>query len=139
MASPDRLGESLGSNTPAYTKSYLSELKASTPSTPPPRRAQQAIVDEDGDVSLDVGTGDEDVSMDVFSESAIPAESSILAAKQKRERLRTTGVSEDFISLSVTERREDDGPHPESRLAREEDELGDGDDGTHFSRSSERS
>ena len=37
---------------------------------------------------------------------------------------------EDFISLSVTRRDEvSQGPHPESRLVREEDELGEGDDG----------
>lgn len=36
----------------------------------------------------------------------------------------------DFISLSVT-RKEDlyQGPHPESRLMREDDDLGEGDDG----------
>lgn len=39
---------------------------------------------------------------------------------------------EDFISLSVTKRSEDTGPHPESRLVREEDELGEGDDGTFY-------
>lgn len=45
--------------------------------------------------------------------------------------MRKTGVSssEDYISLSVTRRTEDQGPHPESRLVREEDELGEGDDG----------
>ena len=35
---------------------------------------------------------------------------------------------EDFISLSVTKRDEYAGPHPESRLVREEDELGEGED-----------
>lgn len=66
------------------------------------------------------------------TETAIPSGSSILAAKQKRERLRAgTGVEEDFISLSVTKRSDfSQGPHPESRLVREEDELGDADDGT---------
>lgn len=62
----------------------------------------------------------------------IPSESSILAAKQKRERMRETKPSEEdgFISLSVTRRdAEYKGPHPESRLVREEDELGEGDDG----------
>lgn len=63
----------------------------------------------------------------------IPSESSIAAAKQKRERLRTARVEDDkdgFISLTAM--KEDDGPagpHPESRLMREEDELGEGDDG----------
>jgi GC-rich sequence DNA-binding factor len=40
------------------------------------------------------------------------------------------GPHEDYISLSV-ERREDmsPGPHPESRLVREEDEIGEGEEG----------
>ena len=65
----------------------------------------------------------------------IPSESSIRDAKQRRERLRqtkgTAGNDEDFISLSVM-RKEDtyQGPHPESRLMREDDDLGEGDDGT---------
>lgn len=64
--------------------------------------------------------------------TAIPSESSIKTAKERRERLRKTGVStdEDYISLSLTKREDvDQGPHPESRLVREEDELGEGDDG----------
>jgi GC-rich sequence DNA-binding factor len=62
----------------------------------------------------------------------IPSESSIKVAKEKRERLRKVGAAgeEDFISLSVSRRDEvPQGPHPESRLVREEDELGEGDDG----------
>lgn len=57
------------------------------------------------------------------------------AAKEKRERLRAGKPSdatsgEDFISLSVTKRAEEwQGPHPESRLMREDDDLGEGDDG----------
>lgn len=60
----------------------------------------------------------------------IPTTSAISAAKEKRERLRKLGPEEDFISLSVTKRSElPQGPHPDSRLVREEDELGEGDDG----------
>lgn len=63
----------------------------------------------------------------------IPSGSSILAARQKRERLRAMGGNEggeDYISLSVTKRSDfSQGPHPESRLMREDDELGDADDG----------
>ena len=66
----------------------------------------------------------------------IPSSSAIQAAKEKRDRLKNTGASasEDYISLSVTKRNElPQGPHPESRLMREEDELGEGDDGeTYF-------
>lgn len=68
----------------------------------------------------------------VDNEPSIPSESSILSAKQKRERLRgtTASSSEDFISLSVIKRSDEyQGPHPDSRLVREEDELGEGDDG----------
>lgn len=62
----------------------------------------------------------------------IPSLSSVQAAKEKRDRLRTIGPEQDYISLSVI--KADDayqGPHPESRLMREEDELGEGDDGNY--------
>lgn len=67
-------------------------------------------------------------------ETAIPSNSAINAAKERRERLRKTGPSdEDFISLSLTKRQDfPQGPHPESRLVREDDELGEGDDGWYF-------
>lgn len=61
----------------------------------------------------------------------IPTQSSIKVAKERRERLRKTGktVDEDFVSLSLTQRSDvDQGPHPESRLMREDDEVGEGDD-----------
>ena len=66
-----------------------------------------------------------------ISETTIPSESSILAAKAKRDRLRNVKhPDDDFISLSLTgQGGEYQGPHPESRLVREEDELGEGDDG----------
>lgn len=69
------------------------------------------------------------------SEAIIPTESSIKVAKERRERLRKIGPSgeEEFISLSVVRQSDEyQGPHPESRLMREEDELGDGDDGSYF-------
>lgn len=65
---------------------------------------------------------------------AIPSQSYVLAAKEKRERLRTSGPAsshaDDYISLSLTKRNDEYlGPHPESRLMREDDDLGEGDDG----------
>jgi GC-rich sequence DNA-binding factor len=65
---------------------------------------------------------------------AIPSQSFVLAAKEKRERLRTSNPAsshaEDYISLSLTKRNDEYlGPHPESRLMREDDDLGEGDDG----------
>ncbi len=68
---------------------------------------------------------------DVDMETAIPSSSAINAAKEKRDRLRKVGKpEEDFISLSLTKRQDySQGPHPESRLVREDDEMGEGDDG----------
>lgn len=116
---------------PIYDAAYLKELKASTPTARPPTPSN--LDPYDADMSVDFG----DVSMqsvdEEIEESAafIPSESSIKVAKEKRERLRKIQVTgeEDFISLSVTKRAdESQGPHPESRLVREEDELGEGDD-----------
>lgn len=81
-----------------------------------------------------------DTEMTEESISEIPSESAIQAAKEKRDRLKQTKTQtsqgEDFISLSVTRRDEGyQGPHPESRLMREDDELGEGDDGTSLSMS----
>ena len=79
--------------------------------------------------------------MSSFPENTeIPSESLILATKQKREHIRQTKTAtpavegeEDFIALSVS-RKEDvyQGPHPESRLMREDDDLGEGDDGMFY-------
>ncbi|KAI0036544.1 nineteen complex-related protein 2-domain-containing protein [Vararia minispora EC-137] len=86
---------------PVYDAKYLSELKAATSGRPRPARNDETI---------------------------IPAESSVKAAKEKRERLKK-GAGEEYISLTVARREdEDQGPHPESRLVREDDELGEGDD-----------
>lgn len=70
-----------------------------------------------------------------ISDAIIPSESSIKVARERRELLRKTGETgisgaDDFVSLSVVRRVEDQGPHPESRLMREEDEVGDADDGS---------
>jgi GC-rich sequence DNA-binding factor len=64
------------------------------------------------------------------TEIQLPTSSSVAAAKHKRKLLRKTGgeIGDDYVSLSLT-KRVDQGPHPESRLVREEDELGDADDG----------
>jgi GC-rich sequence DNA-binding factor len=48
--------------------------------------------------------------------------------------LRATGSTnshaDEYISLSLTKRDDEyQGPHPESRLMREDDDLGEGDDG----------
>ncbi|KAF9026128.1 GCFC-domain-containing protein [Hymenopellis radicata] len=118
---------------PTYDEAYLNELKASTRRAPPPAAdPYDADMSMDIDMSVDV----DDVSMQVLDDSfvsassSIPSESSIKVAKERRERMRTTTASgeDDFISLSLTRKSEDLGPHPESRIMREDDELGEGDD-----------
>ncbi|SJL07673.1 uncharacterized protein ARMOST_11023 [Armillaria ostoyae] len=114
---------------PKYDQAYLNELKASNRRAPAPDPY-------DADMSMDISMDAGDLSMqvvdnvDAIMETSIPSESSIKVAKERRGRLRTTDASgqEDFISLSLTQRTEDQGPHPESRLMREDDELGEGDD-----------
>ncbi|KAF5360932.1 hypothetical protein D9756_004921 [Leucocoprinus leucothites] len=114
------------SSGPRYDQAYLNELKASTPSARPPTNNDTVSTPDEHDPSIQIV----DVEMEEAT-TMIHSESSIKAAKERRERLRKTGLSteEDFISLSVTRREDiDQGPHPESRLVREEDELGEGDD-----------
>lgn len=83
------------------------------------------VYDVDSELSL--------LHSETVEETLIPTETSIKDAKDRRERLRKTGAppgGDDFISLSVTRTAEEwQGPHPESRLMREDDDLGEGDDG----------
>lgn len=64
-------------------------------------------------------------------DTLIPSDSAVKAAKEKRDRIRKTGTpGDDYISLSLTKRTDySQGPHPDSRLVREDDEVGEGDDG----------
>ncbi|KAF5389187.1 hypothetical protein D9757_003414 [Collybiopsis confluens] len=116
---------------PTYDKAYLNELKKSTPSAraPTPTTLDPYDADMSMDVSIDLGDVDA-VDAGGESETLIQTESVIKQAKERREHSRKTGIStsEDYISLSVTRRSEHQGPHPESRLVREEDEVGEGDD-----------
>lgn len=81
-------------------------------------------------MTLDLSLHSNDFTDETENAASIPSESSIKVAKEKRDRLRKTGGEEDFISLSVSRRQDfSEGPHPESRLVREEDELGEGEDG----------
>ncbi|KAJ8463892.1 hypothetical protein ONZ51_g9949 [Trametes cubensis] len=121
---------------PTYDAAYLNELKASTPTARPPIPTEDTV-SYDADVPMDLDSAAHASMLAPLNDSmqegeaAIPSASSILAAKQKRECLRATKASggEDYISLSLTKRDDySKGPHPESRLVREEDELGDADD-----------
>ncbi|CEL62527.1 GC-rich sequence DNA-binding factor 2 OS=Homo sapiens GN=GCFC2 PE=1 SV=2 [Rhizoctonia solani AG-1 IB] len=128
----------ISNNGPVYDKAYLDQLKAATMSAPPAPTADADVemtldIDEaDGAMVVDTG----DVG-DVFDaqETKIPLSSAVIEAKKKREQMRVTGKTnapqqDDFISLSLTRRDEDvyQGPHPSSRLQREDDDLGEGDD-----------
>jgi GC-rich sequence DNA-binding factor len=136
------------SGRPTYDKAHLSELKASTPGSRPSHLGNDPY---NMDISIDpydlsmstiemvTETGDTRNSLGqnfpayvVFTDEnamSIPSESSIAASKQKRERLRAS-ATDDYISLSVIRRSDESaGPHPESRLMREDDDLGEGDDG----------
>ncbi|KAJ4482295.1 nineteen complex-related protein 2-domain-containing protein [Lentinula aciculospora] len=123
-------------NGPTYDAAYINELKKSTPSSRAPPQASADPYDADMSISMDVSMDMGDVSVvdvvDITDEpdTLIHADSTIKQAKERRERLRKSGLSssEDYISLSVTRKTDDQGPHPESRLVREEDELGEGDD-----------
>ncbi|PFH46529.1 hypothetical protein AMATHDRAFT_154582 [Amanita thiersii Skay4041] len=115
---------------PTYDQAYLNELKANTPS------ARPVMPSNDTEMSIDV-TETSVQSLQTLTidgetgEAIIPTESSIKAAKERRERLRKMKITgeEDYVSLVVTRRADEpQGPHPDSRLVREEDELGEGDD-----------
>ncbi|KAH9080570.1 GCFC-domain-containing protein [Lactarius deliciosus] len=118
---------------PVYDEAHLNELKASTPSFRP---SISTGGDHDFDTPIistpgDLGT--ESIADPEAGGVAIPSQSFVLAAKEKRERLRTSSPAsshtDDYISLSLTKRNDEYlGPHPESRLMREDDDLGEGDD-----------
>ncbi|KAF9241159.1 GCFC-domain-containing protein [Melanogaster broomeanus] len=111
---------------PVYDQAHLSELKANTQSTR--RLTGDDAYDADVSMTVDESTLSLLESPEA-GESVIPSQPRILAAKERRERLRVSGTEQDYISLSVTKRIDmSQGPHPESRLVREEDELGEGDD-----------
>ncbi|KAF9649765.1 hypothetical protein BDM02DRAFT_3094186 [Thelephora ganbajun] len=118
--------------TPRYDASYLSELKASTPGSRPTTDNRTESYSIDDMMLVDDTTGKWHATLLLAAETTeirLPTSSSIVAAKQKRKHLRKTGgeIGDDYISLSLT-KRVDQGPHPESRLVREEDELGEADD-----------
>ncbi|KAL4245564.1 Intron Large complex component GCFC2-like protein [Abortiporus biennis] len=125
------------SNGPTYSQEYLASLKAATP-TARPKFTDDESMNSIGDVVMDVDTVQPSNLAEVVDltdaaaqqEAFIPSTSAIQAAKDKRSRLKNLGdTGEDYISLSVTKRdSRGQGPHPDSRLVREEDELGEGDD-----------
>ncbi|KAH7336933.1 nineteen complex-related protein 2-domain-containing protein [Rhizoctonia solani] len=139
MRMPETLEQATISNSgPVYDRAYLDQLKAATMSAPPAPTpdadVEMTLSIDEADGAMVVDTGDVG---DVFDtqQTNIPLSSAVIEAKKKREQMRVTGKTnapqqDEFISLSLTKRDEDtyQGPHPTSRLQREDDDLGEGDD-----------
>lgn len=141
-----------------YTSNYLEELRSSTPttrprtvspattqSTGPGTRIDDPMVAQTSRIALEDHADDALARAKFaadFAHDAIPSERVIRAAKEKRAKLRAAALttkSDDFIPLEPFSKSSsalkmyngmevDNGPHPHSRLQREEDELGDGED-----------
>jgi GC-rich sequence DNA-binding factor len=125
-------------STPSYSSDYLSQLKASTPTRGP----RPVTVDDDDDIQEVDANGLSKLARDKYASvdttEGIPDTAAIAAAKMKRQaRVESAkhdiGEAEDYIALGggrlVVHDGEDKGPHPESRLMREEDEGEEGDEG----------
>ena len=124
---PSREREEETEERPTYSRDYLNELKTSTPSTPQDFRSLQSGVEDKGldDSELE---GAMIVDMDT-GPAYIPSEAEIKEKKERRVRL---AHEKDFISLNHLE---GDGSQlslllrkkkPESRLVREDEDLGEG-------------
>lgn len=135
---PDSLDQaSIAESSNGYSASALAALKASTPAR---RKAEEEVIkqgiahqemidpseqfDEQGGSLARLRFGADLV------QAGIPSEALVSAAKERRRRA-AVGVADnvhedDYISLQDTNKGQ--GPHPESRLQREEDELGSGEE-----------
>lgn len=123
----------------SYSREYLSELKASTPT-----RAPRSAV-EDGDEDENDGGGISRLAREKYASSfvedttaGIPDAAAVVSARMKRqakvESAKHGGeMDEDYIALGggrlIVHDGSKEGPHPESRLMREEDEGDEGDEG----------
>ena len=125
-----------------YSREYLSELKASTPSRAPQMNTTE---DDEDDVGDDThGAGLSRLARDKYASTlvedttaGIPDAVDIASAKNRRQAAVENvkhggGLGGDFIALGGGQLAVYDGtkgPHPESRLMREEDEGDEGDEG----------
>ena len=152
QAASDAIAESTPSASNLYTSKYLEELRSATPtsrsraqspaapSTGPGLRIDDPMVTQTSRMALSDLDADDALARSKFpadfAHGAIPTESAIRAAKEKRAKLRAAAAAgEDYISLAPSSSLKvyssmevDDGPHPHSRLQREEDEYGDGEE-----------
>lgn len=104
-----------GGESQSYSREYLSELKAATPTRAPK-------VEGDGLSSIAQEKYASQIAADTTA--GIPDPAAVAAAKNRRKAaLEGRALDEDYISLGS-----DQGPHPESRLMREEDEGEEGDE-----------
>jgi GC-rich sequence DNA-binding factor len=135
---PDSLDQaSIAGSFNGYSAAALAALKASTP-------ARRRGLDMDGDLNLahqemiDPSTQYDENGHSLsrpsfgadFTLEGIPSEALVNAAKERRRRAAEdgidTGPSENFISLRDSTAEQE--PHPESRLQREEDDEGSGEE-----------
>lgn len=117
------------SDRPTYSKDYLEQLKGSTPSTPKP-----AVDIEDESikgVNLASKFGEQTNGQLL---SAIPTEAEIRERKDRRARLAKEMANEEFIGLDASDEESDRNEislrprekYPETRLVREDEDLGEG-------------
>lgn len=127
-----------------YSREYLSELKAATP-TRAPRGVTDTIEDDNAEDSSGLSRLAREKYASNFAQdttAGIPDAATIAAAKMKRQAAMggngpasaSAENEEDYISLGSGDGKiaiydAQQGPHPESRLMREEDEEGEGDEG----------
>ncbi|GAA5956041.1 hypothetical protein JCM3765_005437 [Sporobolomyces pararoseus] len=131
---PSNLSQSIPSSGTAqtsnsiYSKEYLEQLKSSQLSAPP---RPSSIGEEGGFDDLTMSKFGSNTNLDQDLSDSIPTSTAIAQAKLRREELRKTGqIQDDYISLSSTNTTVGlySNKGGDSRLVREEDELGDGDE-----------
>ncbi|CDZ96197.1 Transcriptional regulators binding to the GC-rich sequences [Phaffia rhodozyma] len=120
----------------SYSSSYLSELKASTPTRPGP--LPPSAGDRDGGEYDAITRAKYNITADEGGVPIIPTQSAIDAAKNRRSKLRSTGGDnqdqDGFISIREGGRkgalviRDEEVDLGRTGLMREDDELGDGAD-----------
>ncbi|PBP20579.1 hypothetical protein BUE80_DR008717 [Diplocarpon rosae] len=117
---------------PTYSKDYLNELRSSTPNTPKDLTAIHTTVSDEGLEASELEGAmivDTEGQLGSASSAFIPSEAEIREKKERRARL---AKERDFISFN-----DDDGQHvpsnslsrknkEESRLVREDEDLGEG-------------
>jgi hypothetical protein len=109
----------------SYSNDYLAQLKAATPTRTTLAREPDAVIPYDEDAPM---TG-EDTTLGIPNEAAI---ASALARRRRAQDPAAAG-EDDYVSLSADASKlavydHAKGPHPESRLQRESDSEGSGDE-----------